>query len=181
MVCTISTCCLASSSAAPSLRQRSHPQTKNDKPNAAPCSNGACGLVLTHGATNKSCRYELEMLLCAAVLRMGWSGRWRWLRGRRSLSSWIFRIVEIDLGSLTRAGLGFEVRVVTRKSGQAGDDVVGKQRDVGVVVLQDLIVVTTLDGDAIFRACQFILQAHKIFIGFELRIILDDHQQTPER
>src|SRR3981081_2230405 len=122
MACTISTCCLARSSAGPSLRQRSRPQTKNDKPDAAPCSNGACGLVFTHGATNKSCRYELEMLLCAAILRVAWTGRWRWVSGGCMLSGWCFRIIEIDLGSLPRAGPCFEVRGVTRKPGQAGDD-----------------------------------------------------------
>src|ERR1700682_2411499 len=102
-----------------------------------------------HAAMSETC-------CCApAFLRMGGSGCGRRLSGRRSCSAGILRVIEIDFGSLTRAGLGFEIRVVTSKTRQAGDDVVGEQRDVSVVVLQDLIIVTALDGDAIFRALRF--------------------------
>ena len=48
--------------------------------------------------------------------------------------------------------------------GHPGPHAVGKLSDECVVVLQGVVVALALDGNAIFRAGQFILQAQKILI-----------------
>src|SRR5450432_3712644 len=98
------------------------------------------------------------------ALRMDRSWRWRW-----SCWRWLFVVVEVDLGGLACAFFGLEIGLVALEASHAGDQAVGEQRNVGVVVLHHLVVVAALDGDAIFRAGQLILQAHEIFVGFQLR------------
>jgi hypothetical protein len=60
---------------------------------------------------------------------------------------------------------GLEVGVVALEAGPTGENVVGEERDVGVVVLDQFIVAAALDGDAVFGAGQLILQAKEIFVG----------------
>ena len=43
------------------------------------------------------------------------------------------------------------------------------------------VVAAALDGDAIFGSRQFVLQAHEVLIGFQLRIVFNDDQQSAER
>ena len=52
------------------------------------------------------------------------------------------------------------------------DDVVGEQFDLRIVSLQCLIVLAALDGDAVFRARQLVLQPQEILVGSQLRIVL---------
>jgi hypothetical protein len=56
-------------------------------------------------------------------------------------------------------------------AGNPGPDAVGKQTNEGIVVLQRLVVTATLDGDAVFRGRQLILQLQTILIGPQLRIV----------
>jgi hypothetical protein len=44
--------------------------------------------------------------------------------------------------------------------------------NVSVVVLKRIVIPLALDGDAVFRPGEFILQAQEVLIGFQLRIIL---------
>ena len=46
--------------------------------------------------------------------------------------------------------------------------------------MHGFVVAAAFDGDAVFRASQFVLQAEEVFVGFELRIIFDDDQQAAE-
>ena len=52
----------------------------------------------------------------------------------------------------------------------AGEDAVGEEADVGVVGLDGIVVALPFHGDAIFGACQFVLKAEEIFVGFELGV-----------
>src|SRR5579859_5036198 len=93
----------------------------------------------------------------ALRLRGDWSGS----RGRRRSCA------EIDFGGLAGAGFGFEVGVVASEAAEAGDQAVGEKRDVGVVVLNGFVVAAALDSDAVFRSSQLVLEAEKVFVGFE--------------
>src|SRR5437879_252119 len=73
-----------------------------------------------------------------------------------------------------------EEGVVARESAHARHQTVRKERNERVVILDGLVVATALDGDAIFRARQLVLQAQKILIGFQLRIIFNHHEQAPQ-
>jgi hypothetical protein len=53
--------------------------------------------------------------------------------------------------------------------------------DVGVVVLHRADVTLALDGDAVLGAFQLRLQLQEVLVGLELRIVLADHQQAPDR
>ncbi len=57
---------------------------------------------------------------------------------------------------------------------------VGELLRVGVVVAQRVVVALALDGDAILRAGEFILQSQVMLVGLQLRIVLDN-QQASER
>ena len=66
---------------------------------------------------------------------------------------------EVDFGRLARAFIGLEIGVVAGEACHAGNQAVRKQRDVGVVVLDGLVVAPPLDRNAVLRAGEFILQA----------------------
>ena len=76
------------------------------------------------------------------------------------------RGAEIYFGDFAGAGFGFEVGVVAGEAAEAGYEAVGEERDVGVVVLDGFVVAAALDGDAIFGAGEFVLEAEEIFVGF---------------
>src|SRR5713226_4372149 len=88
-----------------------------------------------------------------------------WLGGR-----------EFDLGNLA-GGLGcFKVIVVAVESCPAGEQAVRKQADIRVVVLNRLVVAPPLDGDAVLRTGELVLQAKKVLVGLELRGAFDQRQ-----
>src|SRR6516225_9404238 len=93
---------------------------------------------------------------------------WRGLRTRRCRSA---SVIEIHFGSLPRPFLGLEVGVVAGESAHAGDEIVGEEREKRVVVLQRLVVAPALDGDAVLRSGELVLQAQEVLIGLQLRII----------
>src|SRR5579863_4510171 len=97
-----------------------------------------------------------EHILAACLPRRCWS---RLLRRRAEIH---FRSFACSFGS-------FEVGVVASESRKARDDVVWEQADVGVVVLQGLVVATAFDGYPVFCARQLVLQAQEIFIRLQLR------------
>src|SRR5277367_6280520 len=99
--------------------------------------------------------------------RLGFGGGWRW--------------VEVDFGGLAGAWFGFEVGVVAGEAAKAGDEAVGEEGDVGVVVLDGFVVAAALDGDAVFGAGEFVLETHEIFVGFELGIIFGEDKDFGER
>src|SRR6266853_795376 len=74
-----------------------------------------------------------------------------------------------------------EVRVVTLESSPARKDIVRKESDVRVVVLDGVVVSLALDSDPVFRARQFVLQTEKVFVRFQLRIVFDDDEQPSKR
>lgn len=84
-------------------------------------------------------------------------------RDGRGCGSW--RGVEIYFGGFAGAGFGFEVGVVAGEAAEAGYQTVGKEGDVGVVVLNGFVVAAALDGDAVLRAGQFVLEAEEILVG----------------
>src|ERR1035441_5898503 len=88
--------------------------------------------------------------------------------------------VEVHLGSLPRTLFRLEVCIVAGEARQAGYDVVGEQPNVGVVVLQGIVVPLTLDGDTVLGAGQLVLQAQEVFVGAQLRIVLDHHHQASQ-
>src|SRR5215470_1363607 len=83
----------------------------------------------------------------------------RWLR--RGSGS---RRSEVYLWNLARSFCRFEIGVVRLEARPSREDVVGELLDVRVVVLQSIVVALALDSNAIFGACQLILQAHEILI-----------------
>src|SRR5712692_1296797 len=88
---------------------------------------------------------------------------------------------ELHLGGLTGGRRGCEISLVTLEAGPTGEQAVGEQADKGVVVRQSFVVAPPLGGNAVFCACQLILQAQKILVGLELRVVFDDHQQATQR
>ena len=85
-------------------------------------------------------------------------------RDGRGCGGW--RGAEIDFGDFAGAGFGFEVGVVAGEAAEASDEAVREERDVGVVVLHGFVVATAFDGDAIFGAGEFVLEAEEILVGF---------------
>src|ERR1700721_2965414 len=83
-------------------------------------------------------------------------GCWGWRRG----GGW--RGAEIDFGGLAGAGVGFEVGVVAGKAAHAGNEAVGEESDEGVVVLDGFVVAAAFDGDTVFGAGEFVLDAEEI-------------------
>src|ERR1700688_1968097 len=105
------------------------------------------------------------------------------LSGRRlrgCLRSWRARR-EIYLRHLPCSFRRGEVSVIRLESRPSRENVVRKLLDVGVVVLQRVVITLALDRDPVLGAREFVLQAQEILIGPQLRIILHDQQQSAER
>src|SRR5205809_104187 len=68
-------------------------------------------------------------------------------------------------------------RITTRSL--RSSQTVWEERNERVVILHNFVVAAALDGNAVFRARQLVLRAQEIFIGFQLRIIFNDHEQAP--
>src|SRR5580698_7905405 len=98
--------------------------------------------------------------------------------GRRS-SGWGWS-VEVDFGDFAAGGGGLEVGVVAFVAGPAGEEAVGELEDVGVIGLDGVVVIFAGDGDAVFGAGEFVLQAEEIFVGFELRVVFNDGEEAAE-
>jgi len=92
-------------------------------------------------------------------LFLGWSGSWRWGGG------WSGG-VEVDFGDFAARGGGLEVGVVAFVAGPAGEEAVGELEDVGVIGPDAVVVIFAGDGDAVFGACEFVLEAEEIFVRF---------------
>ena len=86
-------------------------------------------------------------------------------RCRHCLRRWL--ALKIHLRNISCAFCGFEVSVVLLVSGKSGNQIVRKLQQVSVVVLDRVVIALALDGDAVFGARQFVLQAQEIFIGLE--------------
>ena len=84
------------------------------------------------------------------------------------------------LGDFAARGAGLEVGVVAFVAGPAGEEAVGEEADVGVIGLDGIVVMFAIDGDAIFGAGEFVLEAEEVSVGFELRIIFDDCEQAAD-
>src|SRR5262249_2167088 len=97
---------------------------------------------------------------------------------RRRGGSLRFVEVEVHLRRGAGAFISLEVGLVAGKAAHAGDQAVGEERDESVVLLNHIVVAAPLDSDAVFGAGELVLQAEKIFIGFELGIVFRDDQQT---
>ena len=74
-----------------------------------------------------------------------------------------------------------EVGVVAFVAGPGGEEAVGELEDVGVIGLDGVVVILAGDGDAVFGAGEFVLQAEEIFVGFELGVVFDDGEEAAER
>src|SRR5208337_426411 len=59
-------------------------------------------------------------------------------------------------------------------------DVIREKTDVGVVILDGLVIAAALDGDAVFGSGQLVLKGQEVLIGFEIGIVLDDGQQPAQ-
>src|ERR1700676_4293731 len=94
----------------------------------------------------------------ARRLRFCRSGR-RSLRWRRSVL-----FLEVNFWNLPRAFVGLEVGVVSGKSAHTCNYVVREERNIGVVVLQRLVIATPLHRDAVFGASEFVLQTQEVFV-----------------
>jgi len=106
-------------------------------------------------------------------LFFGWSG------SRRSSGGW-GRRVEVDFGDFAAGGARLEVGVVAFVAGPGGEDAVGELEDVGVIGLDGVVVVFAGDGNAVFGAGEFVLEAKKIFVGFQLRVVFDDGEKAAD-
>src|SRR5690348_17803866 len=76
---------------------------------------------------------------------------------------------EFHFRNSSRFWSGREVGVVALEAGPACEGAIGPGTDISVVVLNGVVVTLALDGDAVFRAFEPILQLQKTLIGFELR------------
>ena len=88
---------------------------------------------------------------------------------------------ELYFGHFPPSLRGDEIGIVRLEARPSSENVVRKQSDVGIVVLQCVVVAAPLHRDAVFGARQFILQMQEVFVRVELRIILGDGQQAAER
>jgi hypothetical protein len=59
-----------------------------------------------------------------------------------------------------------EVGVVALVAGPSREEAVGELADKGVIRLDGVVVVLAGDGDAVFGAGEFVLQAEEVFVGF---------------
>src|SRR5437868_5555761 len=84
---------------------------------------------------------------------------------------------KLNFWRLARRFRSSEVRVVSLESAPARKHAIRKESDVRVVVLDGIIVSLALDSDPVFRAGQFVLQAEKVFVRFQLRIVFDNDEQ----
>src|ERR1039458_6415677 len=95
----------------------------------------------------------------------------RRLRGGREVHFW----------HLARSFGRCEVCVVRLEASPSRKNAVRKLLHVGVVVLQGVVIALAFDGDAVLGACEFVLQAQKVFVRLQLRIIFHDQQQAADR
>src|ERR1700730_5043600 len=84
----------------------------------------------------------------------------------RRLRGWSFLVLKIDLGSLSRAFVCLEVRVIPGKAAQARYQAAREKGNIGGVVLHRFIVTTPLHGDSVLCARQLVLKPQKVFVGF---------------
>src|SRR5579883_583649 len=87
---------------------------------------------------------------------------------RRRLWRWCSS--EVHAWRLPRTFIGLEVGVITREAAHASHNIVGKQRNIRVVILNRLVVAATFYRNAVLGSRELILEAHEIFVGFQLRI-----------
>src|SRR5207237_8362788 len=62
-----------------------------------------------------------------------------------------------------------------------GDDIRGEAFAADVVLHDRVVVALARERDPIFRARELFLQSQHVFVGLQLRIRLDDGEQSPER
>src|SRR5215469_14643762 len=84
----------------------------------------------------------------------GWGRLRRRLRWRR----------EIHLGCLPRCFRCYEVGVIWFETRPTGKDVLRELLNVGVVILQCIVVALALDGNAVLGPGEFVLQTQEILI-----------------
>src|SRR5713226_2670888 len=65
-----------------------------------------------------------------------------------------------------------EIIFVALEACPRGEQAIGEQPNVGVVVLQGIVVALALDGNTVLRPGQLVLQAEEVFIGLELGVVL---------
>src|ERR1700755_3316872 len=87
---------------------------------------------------------------------------------------------EVHFWSLARAFGGSEISVVSLEACPSGEETVREDLQVGVVVLQSVVVTLTLGRDTIFGSSEFVLQAKEFFVRLQLRVILGDYEQAAE-
>src|ERR1035441_5148835 len=92
--------------------------------------------------------------------------------------AWWARSSLLAPGALLRT---LQVCVVRLEAGPSRKNAVRKLLHVGVVVLQGVVIALAFDGDAVLGACEFVLQAQKVFVRLQLRIIFHDQQQAADR
>src|ERR1035437_3151537 len=90
------------------------------------------------------------------------------------------RTWKLNLRRLSGCPRSAEIRCVWFESGPSCKNIVWEKLDVSVVVLHGLVVTPPFDRDAVLGASQLVLQAQKILVGLELRIILNDGEQPAE-
>src|SRR5919109_4094949 len=88
--------------------------------------------------------------------------------------------LELHFGRRLAAGRRLEERLGP-ETHHPGDEARGKRAKPGVVVADRLVVTLALDGDAVFRALELALQREEVLVRLELRIPLDDDEQSTER
>src|SRR5208337_1505531 len=101
-------------------------------------------------------------------------------RNSRYRGESLLRRAEIHLGSLARSLGSNKVSIIPLESSPPGKDVIREKTDVGVVILDGLVIAAALDGDAVFGSGQLVLKGQEVLIGFEIGIVLDDGQQPAQ-
>src|ERR1019366_2541387 len=94
-------------------------------------------------------------------------------------SRWL--CAKVHLRRLPRSFRCLEVRRVLLVAGKPRVQAVRELQHIGVVILQRVVIALALDGNPVLRPRQLILQAQKILVRLQLRIILHDQQQPPDR
>src|SRR5690242_11884581 len=84
----------------------------------------------------------------------------------------LLRTWKLYFGRLARRLRSLEISVIAVESGPGGEDIVRKNAEVSIVILQDLIIAAALDRNAVLGAGEFVLKAQKVFVGFQLGVIL---------
>src|SRR5262245_3808726 len=97
---------------------------------------------------------------------------------RRSEMYWRFVLTaEVNHGRLVASRSSLEI-LLLGKSEETGHQVGRKLFDPRVVLLCRLVEAFSLNGNSVLRALELALQLQEVLVGFQIRVSLDDYQES---